>query len=154
MCVRCNFRFPSKKGRLSDEKNAFKQGRGRPRWCSQCICHLKIHKNRSLLTHLSPTTTPKSLSVSGFCTYSYYNNFHPPKATRPFGSYMPPHYWRLDQVLHVQRGGPWTCFASCFFPGLISGRNFFKLRQSTAFYYEYRHQWDQILHISTKNMQK
>ena len=22
----------------------------------------------------------------------------PPKATRPFGSYMPPHYWRLDPI--------------------------------------------------------
>ena len=38
----------------------------------------------------------------------------------------------------VQQGRLWFSFASMVFPGLIIGRKFSKLRQSTAFYYEYR----------------
>ena len=38
----------------------------------------------------------------------------------------------------LRQGRLWSCFASLFFPGLIIGRNFSKLRQSTAFYYAYR----------------
>ena len=37
-------------------------------------------------------------------------------------------------ILPVQQDGPSASFAAWVFPGLISGRNFFKLRQSTAFY--------------------
>ena len=38
----------------------------------------------------------------------------------------------------LQQDGPSASFAPCVFPGLISGRKFSKLRQSTAFYYAYR----------------
>ena len=38
----------------------------------------------------------------------------------------------------IQQDGPSASFAPCVFPGLISGRNFFKLRQSTAFYLAFR----------------
>ena len=38
----------------------------------------------------------------------------------------------------IRQGRLWSSFASCFFPGLIIGRKFSKLRQSTAFYYAHR----------------
>ena len=43
-------------------------------------------------------------------------------------------------MLHVsiQQDGPSASLATRVFPGLISGRNFFKLRQSTAFYSGFR----------------
>ena len=37
-------------------------------------------------------------------------------------------------LFEVQQGGLWSSFAPSFFPGLIIGRKFSKLRQSTAFY--------------------
>ena len=38
----------------------------------------------------------------------------------------------------LQQDGPCDSFARWVFPGLISGPNFFKLRQSTAFYLAHR----------------
>ena len=45
---------------------------------------------------------------------------------------------RQQLCIHVQQDGPSASLAAWVFPGLISGRNFFKLRQSTAFYYAHR----------------
>ena len=46
---------------------------------------------------------------------------------------------RLSVYMHtahsaVRQGRLWFSFAPCVFPGLIIGRKFSKLRQSTAFY--------------------
>ena len=41
-------------------------------------------------------------------------------------------------IFWLQQDGPSASFAGWVFPGLISGPKFFKLRQSTAFYPEFR----------------
>ena len=55
---------------------------------------------------------------------------------RVLDSRTPQKYHQMCYFL--QQGRLWSSFASCNFPGLIIGRKFSKLRQSTAFYYAHR----------------